>query len=46
MPTAKDVARYFISLSEPSTPLAITPLKLQKLRSEERRVGKECIYGW
>ncbi|ESU31292.1 hypothetical protein G3A_17490 [Bacillus sp. 17376] len=31
MPTAKDVARYFISLSEPSTPFAITPLKLQKL---------------
>ncbi|MEK3992773.1 MULTISPECIES: Panacea domain-containing protein [Robertmurraya] len=31
MPTAKDVANYFISLSVPSTPLAITPLKLQKL---------------
>jgi uncharacterized phage-associated protein len=31
MPKAKDVAKYFISLSVPSTPLAITPLKLQKL---------------
>lgn len=31
MADVRDVARYFISLSEESTPYAITPLKLQKL---------------
>lgn len=31
MANVKDVARYFINLSEVSTPYAITPLKLQKL---------------
>ncbi|MBY0213847.1 MULTISPECIES: Panacea domain-containing protein [Priestia] len=31
MVKAKDVAKYFLSVSEPSTPWAITPLKLQKL---------------
>lgn len=31
MAEVKDVAKYFISLSEESTPYAITPLKLQKL---------------
>lgn len=31
MAEVRDVAKYFISLSEESTPYAITPLKLQKL---------------
>lgn len=31
MAEVKDVAKYFIHLSEESTPYAITPLKLQKL---------------
>ncbi len=29
--TASDIAKYLLSMSEPGTPFAITPLKLQKL---------------
>src|SRR4051812_46071325 len=31
MANVRDVAKYFLSLSEESSPKAITPLKLQKL---------------
>lgn len=55
MAEVRHVAEYFISLSEESTPLAITPLKLQKLlyysqayhlRDHRVPLFHEAIYAW